>query len=337
MPPSVLRPQFALAAILLLAAFLRLFEITTVPPPLHFDEAMNGNDAMENIEPGRILPFYPQNGGREGLYINIETALIYFFGPQAWMLRLPAAIFGILTVWGIYLLAAELFNTPVGLLAAFFTAASFWHVLFSRLGLRAIGAPLFAVWTLYFLLVAIDRALSSRPYLAQAIAGGFLGGLGFYTYIAYRVTPGLIALAMVYGFFEAHRAKRTRALFQMAGVFAAAAAIMVAPLAIYFLQHPDMLPHRSAEISIFNSPMIPAIFMLAAIGAWRLYAWIAPRMPAPALAAVAAALILGVTFETYRNYFHVWADDPNVPKTFDAASVDIVNRINALPLTAPKF
>jgi 4-amino-4-deoxy-L-arabinose transferase-like glycosyltransferase len=423
------RPRIILAAILFLAAFLRLFELTTIPPPLHFDEAMNGNDAMENIELGRILPFYPQNGGREGLYINIETALIYFFGPVAWMLRVPAAIFGILTAWGIYLLAAELFSVPVGLLAAFFTAASFWHVLFSRLGLRAIGAPLFAVWTLYFLFEAIRRTRDGRSYVTQAIAGGFLCGLGFYTYIAYRVTPALLLMALIYGYIEARRAKRMPALIRLTGIFTGVALVTVAPLAFYFMQHPDALLHRSAEISIFNTPnpsgelvsniwktaqmiftrgdfdwryniafrpvvfwpvaillvlgsvfsfraltrrdtwfpsglmlgwlvlgavpaalssenmpsairsimMIPAVFTLAAFGAWRVYLWLSSRAPAQALAAVAAVLILGVSYETYHAYFYVWATDPNVPTTFDEASIEIVNRINALPLTAPKY
>jgi 4-amino-4-deoxy-L-arabinose transferase-like glycosyltransferase len=423
------RSRIALAAILFLAAFLRLFELTTIPPPLNFDEAMNGNDAMENIELGRILPFYPQNGGREGLYINIETALIYFFGPQAWMLRVPAAIFGILTVWGVYLLAGALFPRSIGLLAAFFTAASFWHLLFSRLGLRAIGAPLFTVWTLYFLIDAIHRGGAGRPYFRQSVAAGLCCGLGFYTYIAYRVIPALILLALIFGFVEARRAKWMPALVRVAGVFVAVTVVIVAPLAFYFIQHPDALLHRSAEISIFNTPnpgtellaniwktvrmiftrgdfdwryniafrpvvfwpvaillilgsvlslralvrretwfphalllawlvlgavpavlstenmpsairsimMVPAIFMLAAYGAWRLYLWLSAKAPRKALEAVAAVFILGVTYETYHAYFDVWAADPNVPVAFDAAGIDIVNRINALPLTAPKY
>ncbi len=435
MPPTVpppkqnpfRRPSFALAAILLLAAFLRLFELTTIPPPLHFDESMNGNDAMENLELGRMLPFYPQNGGREGLYINIETALIYFFGPEAWMLRVPAAIFGILTVWGIYLLAAELFDVPVALIAAFFTAASFWHVLFSRLGLRAIGAPLFAVWALHFLLDAIRRARHVRPYLAQAIAGGLLCGIGFYTYIAYRVTPALVLLAFLYAYLEARRAQWMPALLRLCGAYIAIAAAAIVPIAIYFVQHPDALLHRSAEVSIFNTPnpaaeffsniwktvqmiftrgdfdwryniafrpvvfwpvailfvfgvavacsrlrrnwfppalmlawlalgalpavlsnenmpsairsilMIPAVFTLAALGAWRAYQWLAPHAPPQALMAVGAILVLGVSYETYHSYFGVWATDRNVPITFDAASIEIVDRIKALPLTAPKY
>src|ERR1035437_10716056 len=92
------------------------------------DEAMNGNNAREVLETGRFAPFYPENGGREGLYINVSTLFLRFLGNQAWVLRLPAAIFGILTVWGVYLLAAELYSPPVGLLASFFLATSFWHI-----------------------------------------------------------------------------------------------------------------------------------------------------------------------------------------------------------------
>jgi hypothetical protein len=110
-PFSIWRRQYALLLILALAAFPRFFELTTIPPPLHFDEAMNQR-CHGNLETGHINVFYPQNGGREGLYINIETALIYLFGPEPWLLRLPAALFGTLTVWGVYLLVAEPFSVP---------------------------------------------------------------------------------------------------------------------------------------------------------------------------------------------------------------------------------
>jgi 4-amino-4-deoxy-L-arabinose transferase-like glycosyltransferase len=423
-PFSIWRPQYALWLILALAAFLRLFELTTIPPPLHFDEAMNGNDALENLETGRMDVFYPQNGGREGLYIDIETALIYFFGPEPWLLRLPAAVFGILTVWGAYLLAAELFSAPIGLLACFFMATSFWHVLFSRLGLRAIGAPLFAVWALYFLLDGMRRARDGQPSTARIVLAGFLCGMGFYTYIAYRVTPALALLVFVDWFMQSRRSSlRSFAVFTLTSV------ITVAPLAFYFVRHPDALLHRSAEVSIFNQPhpftellwniwktvqmistrgdfdwryniafrpvvfwpvamlfaagviigiiaicrrdgwfpyslmlawvalgavpavlssenmpsairsilMIPAIFTLAAVAAFRAYEWLAPRAPQQVVSAASAVLFLALSFECYHSYFDVWAKDPNVPITFDGASVDIVNRIKALPETAPKY
>src|ERR1035438_1650811 len=91
-----------LVLILAIAAFLRLYRLESVPPGLYHDEAMNGNNALEVLESGRVAPFYPENGGREGLYINVETLFVHFLGNKPWVLRLPAAIFGILTVWGVY-------------------------------------------------------------------------------------------------------------------------------------------------------------------------------------------------------------------------------------------
>ena len=144
-------PRAWLILILCLAAFLRFYQITTVPAGIQVDEAMNGSNILEILETGRVQVFYPENVGREGLFINIQAPFVYWFGNTPWALRIPSAIFGVLTVWGVYLLAGEMFSTSIGLLAAFFVATSYWHMHFSRVGLRAICAPFFLTWGLYFL------------------------------------------------------------------------------------------------------------------------------------------------------------------------------------------
>ena len=105
-------PRWLLLPILLLAAFLRLYQVGAVPHGLHPDEAMNGSNALEVLETGRPQIFYPENNGREGLFINVQTLSVAIFGNDAFALRMPAAIFGILTVWGVYLLTAELICVP---------------------------------------------------------------------------------------------------------------------------------------------------------------------------------------------------------------------------------
>jgi hypothetical protein len=62
---------------------------------------MNGNNALEVLETHRFEVFYPENGGREGLYINIAAGFVRWLGNEPWVLRLPAAIFGWLTVLGL--------------------------------------------------------------------------------------------------------------------------------------------------------------------------------------------------------------------------------------------
>src|SRR3989338_1221912 len=164
-----------LLLILIIAGFLRLYHITTVPPGLYPDEAMNGNNALQAIQTGNYKVFYPENNGREGLFINIQALFLKFFGVNSpsqissgetwegkpWVLRLPSAIFGILTVLGTYFLGKELFSVRVGLFSAFLLATSFWHINFSHIGFRAIMAPFFLVWAIYFLLLAL-RKLKER-------------------------------------------------------------------------------------------------------------------------------------------------------------------------------
>jgi 4-amino-4-deoxy-L-arabinose transferase-like glycosyltransferase len=400
-----MNPRWLLAAILALAAFLRLFHLAAFPPGLYVDEAMEGNNAVEALETHRFQVFYPEDNGREGLYVNVAALSIAVFGNKAWALRLPAAIFGVLTVWGLYLLGAELFSVPTGLLAAFFLATSFWHLVFSRMAFRAIAAPLFLVWGLYLLLVALRRAHGGRPCLGWIILAGAVYGMGFYTYPAYRVTPLLpIAIWIAQG-----RRGQARA----AWIFAGAAAAMAAPLAVYFLAHPGPFWGRAAQVSVFDGPrpaidiilncwrtarmlftrgdhnwrhnvawraelfwpvaaclvvgvwvalrrhrtillwllagmvpavlatecphslrailMLPAICLLAALGARQLYGWLGRTMPAHGLQAVAAAILLILSYEPYHTYFDSWARNSKTAEAFDVPYTDLARQIAAAP------
>src|SRR5580704_15389451 len=124
-----------LVGILIIATFLRFYHLTTTPPGLYPDEAIDGNNAAEVAQTGHFQVFYPDDNGREGLYVNIIAVILKFFPiHEPWIIRLPAAVAGVLTVWGLYLLCAEIFSAEVGLLAAFLLATSFWHINFSRIG-----------------------------------------------------------------------------------------------------------------------------------------------------------------------------------------------------------
>jgi 4-amino-4-deoxy-L-arabinose transferase-like glycosyltransferase len=223
-----------LAAVLALAAFLRLWRFFELPPGLYADEAIDGNNAMEALETHRFQVFYPEDNGREGLYINLAALSIACFGNRAWALRLPAALLGIATVAGLAFLGAELFDGWVGLLAAFLLATSFWHVVLSREAFRAIAAPCFLTWAVYCLLAA-----RRRPGLL--VWAGAMYGLGFYTYIAYRATPLLMAALL------------RRAGWRRTARFTAAAAVVAAPLAVYFVTHPGSFFGRTSQLAVWRA------------------------------------------------------------------------------------
>lgn len=255
---KVLNSKFyILCLILIIAAFLRLYNITQTPPGLYPDEAMNGNNALEALSKLPSLDgfkiFYPENNGREGLFMNIQAVFLKFLMPlsgdypEPWMLRLASALFGILTVLGLYFLAKELFNEKIALLSSFLLAVSFWHINFSRIGFRAIMAPFFAVWAIYFLL----RALRSQKYILNSLIGGMFLGLGFYSYIAFRAMPALvIVIWLIYLFKEPLSRKK---IILSALIFTSMAIIIFAPLGIYFVKNPQDFFGRTTQVSIFSA------------------------------------------------------------------------------------
>lgn len=235
--------------IMALAAFFRFYDLKNTPPGLYPDEAMNGNNALEALATRNWKVFYPENNGREGLFINIQSAFIYFLGNKPWALRWPSAIFGTLTVLGLYFLARAMFNSRIALWSSFFLATSFWHINFSRIGFRAIMAPFFLVWSFYFLLRFYKDEGSTLSQTMSATFGGILFGLGFHTYIAYRVTPLLLWL-----FLRPASSERRSCFPCLFALFIFFAFIAALPLGIYYLNNPQDFFGRTAQISIFSEP-----------------------------------------------------------------------------------
>ncbi len=232
--------------ILIIAIFLRFNQLSSLPPGLYPDEAMNGNNASEAITTGEYKVFYPENNGREGLFINFQALLLKLIGKnEPWVLRLASAIVGTLTVLGVFLLTKELFTVRAGLLAAFFMATSFWHLLFSRIGFRAIAAPFFLAFALYFLLLALRRAREDKDFVWASLLGGIFFGLGFHTYIAYRIMP-LLLLPFLF-------LRRSKRFYASLALFLIAAFIAGLPLGIYYLKHPADFMGRTTQVSVFSS------------------------------------------------------------------------------------
>ena len=192
-----------LLIILAVATFFRLWQLNSIPPGLYPDVAMNGNDAIETLRTappaGGFKVFYPDNNGREGLMMWLIALSFSIFGISVWSIKIVAAIIGILTVLGLYLLTKELFSKSaekssrqIALLASFFLAISFWHVNYSRLGFRAILLPFVLVFGFYFLF----KGFRTKKLLLLVIAGIFFG-LGFYTYISYRFIVLLLPIILI--------------------------------------------------------------------------------------------------------------------------------------------
>ncbi|MBI4691857.1 MAG: glycosyltransferase family 39 protein [Candidatus Terrybacteria bacterium] len=319
---------FFLFLILILAVFFRVYQITAIPPGLYPDEAMNGNNALESIKTGEYKIFYPENNGREGLFINIQAQVIKIFNNEPWALRLASAIFGILTVLGTYLLTKQLFKKEsIALFASFFLAVSFWHINFSRIGFRAIMAPFFLTWSMFLLIKIVNQVKKNFQFpifkfqiLILSLFSGLIFGLGFHSYIAYRITP-IILLPLFFVLFKNRQFKAI--LFFIIG-----AAIAIYPLFNYFYHQPQDFLGRSSQVSIFSSesPVLElgknilltiGMFFVKGDSNWRHNFAGAPQLWWPMAILFLIGLIIGIwkLFENWKLKIENFFEKISYPET----------------------
>ncbi len=261
------RLKFSPFIILILTAFLRLYQLASVPFGWHPDEATKALMARDVLA-GKYLPvFFSAFTGREALYVYLQTLFVALLGEGIFIGRLLSAFIGILTVALTYITSKELFNRRIGLLAAGFMAVSLWHLIASRNGYRAVIQPLVQLPAIYLLFRGLSApqrtqtcsersrsrvqrdSTSSVKWLYFIGAGIFLG-LTQYTYTAVRLFPFLIItivlLALIFDF------QNTRQHIPQLAVTALVAFVVFLPLGIYFWQNPAAFFGRAAQISVFS-------------------------------------------------------------------------------------
>ena len=203
-------------------------------------------DALTILQGERPV-FLATNFGREALFSYLVAACFAVLGSGALAIHVTSAIVGILTIPAVYLVAEEMFSAEEGvlaqfggLLAALTVAISYWHLNWSRYGVRAILVPLFAATTLCLLW----RGLRTGSRWAFA-ACGFSLGLSMYTYQAARVIPLLVLLGFVYVICSRKSFSRND-LVNLVLIFTVAL-IVFAPLGYYFLTHPGSSTQRIGQ------------------------------------------------------------------------------------------
>ena len=230
--------------------FIRFWHLDTIPPGIHYDEAYNGINALNANQNHSWQIFYSDNTGREGLHINVEAIFIHFFGNTSLGLRLANALWGSLTIIGFFLLLRQLkFSRLSVIIGTFMIATSFWHLVFSRTAFRAIMVPLILVWMFYFFWKAID-ASNIRHRIYYFIVSGSLLGLGFNTYIAFRIVPLIFILVVLS--FAFTRKGFVKKYWKYGLALFIASLIAALPLFVYFSGHFKDFISRPLSVSVLN-------------------------------------------------------------------------------------
>ena len=169
-----MKNRVILTLIILLSIFLRLWKITEVPVSLFGDELDVGYQAYSILKTGRdyngnFLPlhFHSQAEWRTPLYLYSAVPTVAVFGISPLGVRLPAAFFGILGVWAMYLMVSEMVNgqwsmirnkknnliinnQSLPIVASFLLAISPWHIQYSRAAFEVTELLAFLLFGIYF-------------------------------------------------------------------------------------------------------------------------------------------------------------------------------------------
>lgn len=201
--------RFAMLAILLIAALLRLYELPLLPPGLNFDEAGSGVAALEILS-GAPKIWWRLGGGQEPLWPYLAALSTAILGNVPLALRLPAALTGVLTIAAVYplllvfRLGGQRDTRLIALLTVLGMALSDWHLHFSRLGFRAILLPLLSALAFYFFWRSLGSSQKSVVRSQKSVARSFLvpripdaslalsalfTALAIYSYLAARLLP----------------------------------------------------------------------------------------------------------------------------------------------------
>jgi len=179
--------KWLLIGILLVSAFLRLANLSSGDTlsdeigygfrsvgMLDFDEAGDQTTPLEWFDP--FIPSWTKLSFHDHppLVFFVQYVSLQIFGETNFGLRFPSALFGVASVYLLYLIGSLLYSETAGLIAAGLLGVTANHVAISRLGLQESYVIFFLLLASYFFI----RALKKDAYL---IWTGLALGLGLLT------------------------------------------------------------------------------------------------------------------------------------------------------------
>lgn len=241
-----------LLGVIALAAGLRLWQLTAVPPGLLPGEAQEGLAALTLLEA-------PLSSGIINPYHYLQAASIALFGNTIWALRVVPALISLLAVGVTFAATKEWFRLRVALLASLLVAVAPWALHISRISEDMV---------LGLLLVPVSLWVMGRiihtDYARWYVLMGVVLGVVAYTSIPFYI---VVTLLILLGVFMWRRYRREIQRYRHGILIVALSAILTAlPLLLYvaFTQDVSVLAHHA----IPPPPMVGA----SELGAALLYA-----------------------------------------------------------------
>lgn len=192
-----MRRLLVVVSIILLAGFIRFWQLGDFPPSLSIDEisfAFNANSIFQTShdEHGVYLPLSFKSLGDYKLPhdIYLRVPIFALFGVSEFNTRLPVAAFSVLTVFVVIVLLQKLkFSFKVSIFTGFWFSLLGWHIFYSRSSFEAITALFYILLGLYWFLI---WKKNNSPL--TILGASLVWGLSIWTYNTQRIFVPLLVL-----------------------------------------------------------------------------------------------------------------------------------------------
>jgi 4-amino-4-deoxy-L-arabinose transferase-like glycosyltransferase len=248
--------KLLLLLIVIIAGFLRFYQLGSNPPSLTWDEAAWGYNAYSigidtKDEFGRLLPHdYLESFGdfKPPMYAYLDVIPVKVLGLNEFSTRVPSAIFGVLTVLLTYFLVQRIFwnskeKEKYAILSTFILAISPWHIMLSRAAFEANVATFFLIFGVWGFLAATQ---DKKWYL---IIPAVSFALSMYTFNTARIVAPLLVIILAFAF----RKRLLQIKKEVLIAFVIGLAVFL-PTFLFLLTPQASL--RFQEVNIFSDPGI---------------------------------------------------------------------------------
>lgn len=232
----------ALILIGVFSLFIVFYRFTAVPKNLTFDEIEFAKLAL-SLENKPYTPYSPLATGHSTMYFYILLSSLKTFGINSFALRLPSALFGVLSAILIFFIFKKTFSNRSELFAfigAFLFITTRWYFNFARFGFEGTFLIFLELMSLLFLL----RYIVHRQHV-WLIPTGIFSGLAYNSYQPGRLFF-IVPLVLLFIFILERKQNRLDfSFFSKHTVitfltFLIPFIICITPLSVYLSQHADV-------------------------------------------------------------------------------------------------
>lgn len=211
-----LRDNSFIIAILILAGFLRLWSLSSVPPSPSLDEVSIGYNAFSLLHTGRdeygyFMPILLRayDDWRPILYVYLTVPFVGIFGLSSLAVRFPSVLLSLMTIYISVLLVPLLLKKKMIIInyelnikiiaaaTAFLVSISPWQIYLSRLGHEVNLGLFLTVLGIYLFLCAVINQKKRT-----LVVSGLIFALCFYSYQSQKVIIPILMISLVILYFK---------------------------------------------------------------------------------------------------------------------------------------